>query len=79
MEKKEREKPRPQKSFEGEVPTGMIVMPDFRGLSIRAAAAKAAQAGLEFESNGSGQATAQSVPPNTLVEQGTRVIVNFSP
>lgn len=79
MEKKEREKPRPQKSFEGEVPTGMIVMPDFSGLSIRAAAAKAAQAGLEFESNGSGQATAQSVPPNTLVEQGTRVIVNFSP
>ena len=43
------------------------------------AAAKAAQAGLQFESRGSGQATGQSVPANTLVEQGTRVIVNFSP
>nr|MBP7249528.1 PASTA domain-containing protein [Selenomonas sp.] len=81
MEKKERQKPRPAPAagYEGEVPTGMIVMPDFSGLSIRAAAAKAAQAGLQFESRGSGQATGQSVPANTLVEQGTRVIVNFSP
>ena len=81
MEKKERHKPRPAPAagYEGEVPTGMIVMPDFSGLSIRAAAARAAQAGLQFESRGSGQATGQSVPANTLVEQGTRVIVNFSP
>ena len=81
MEKKERKKPRPAPAagYEGEVPTGMIVMPDFSGLSIRAAAARAAQAGLQFESRGSGQATGQSVPANTLVEQGTRVIVNFSP
>ena len=81
MEKKERQKPRPAPAagYEGEVPTGMIVMPDFSGLSIRAAAARAAQAGLQFESRGSGQATGQSVPANTLVEQGTRVIVNFSP
>ena len=78
MEKTQREKPRPApKRYEGDVPTGMIVMPDFSGLSIRAAAQKAAAAGLSFESEGSGTAVSQSIPANTLVEQGTSIHVTF--
>ena len=78
MEKTQREKPRPEpKKFEGDIPKGMIVMPDFTGLSIRAAAQKAAAAGLDFESEGSGTAVLQSIPANTLVEQGTSVKVTF--
>ena len=78
MEKTQREKPRPEpKKFEGEIPTGMIVVPDFSGLSIRAAAQKAAAAGLQFESEGSGTAVSQTIPANTLVEQGTSVSVTF--
>ena len=78
MEKTQREKPRPEpKKYEGEIPTGMIVVPDFSGLSIRAAAQKAAAAGLQFESEGSGTAVSQSIPANTLVEQGTSVSVTF--
>ena len=80
MEKTQREKPRPEpKKYEGEIPTGMIVVPDFRGLSIRAAAQKATAAGLQFESEGSGTATLQSIPANTLVEQGTSIHVTFGP
>ena len=52
-------------------------MPDFTGLSIRAAVQKAAAAGLDFESEGSGTAVLQSIPANTLVEQGTSVKVTF--
>ena len=78
MEKTQREKPRPEpKKYEGEIPTGMIVVPDFSGLSIRAAAQKAAAAGLQFESEGSGTAVSQTIPANTLVEQGTSVSVTF--
>ena len=78
MEKTQRNRPRPQpQQYEGDVPTGMIVMPDFRGLSIRAAAQKAAAVGLKFESEGSGTAVSQTIPANTIVEPGTSVRVTF--
>ena len=49
------------------------------GNAIRAAAQKATAAGLQFESEGSGTATLQSIPANTLVEQGTSIHVTFAP
>lgn len=72
-------KPKPQKVYQGEVPNGKVVMPDFVGLSLREAARKAADSGLKFNGEGSGVAKSQSIPPNTLVDAGTEVTVSFEP
>ncbi len=75
----EQPKHKPQKVFQGEVPSGKVVMPDFVGLSLREAARKAADSGLTFESEGSGVAAYQSIEPNTLVDAGTEITVYFQP
>ena len=75
----EQPKHKPQKVFQGEVPSGKVVMPDFVGLSLREAARKAADSGLTFESEGSGVAAYQSIEPNTLVDAGTEITVHFQP
>lgn len=54
-------------------------VPNFFGKSIREAARIADEAGLIFESSGSGFATSQSIQPGTVVESGTRIKVYFSP
>jgi len=79
MEKKQAEQPKPEKTYDGAVPNGKVVVPDFTGLSLREAAQKAADRGLSFESQGSGYGSSQSVPPNTLVDSGTSVTVWFRP
>ena len=62
-----------------DVPSGKVVIPDFYGKSIREAARIANEAGLKFESDGSGFAVEQSIAANTVVEAGTGVKVFFSP
>lgn len=66
-------------AFEGNVPSGMVVVPDFTGQSIREASRTAASRGLSVESEGSGRAIGQSIAPNTLVENGTHIVIQFSP
>ena len=73
------ERPKPKKVFQGEVPNGKVVMPDFIGMSLREAARKAAENGLTFEGEGSGVAASQSIEPNTLVDAGTAITVYFQP
>lgn len=72
-------KPRAVKKYEGEVPTGKVLMPDFYGKSIREAAAIANENGLVFDGEGSGFASGQSIDANTLVDHGTKITVYFSP
>ena len=71
--------PKPVKPYDGEVPEGKIVMPDFTGKSLREAAKLASDKGLSFTGEGSGYATGQSIPVNTLVDQGTGIVVYFKP
>ena len=73
------ERPKPKKVYQGEVPNGKVVMPDFIGISLREAARKAADSGLKFVGEGSGVAVQQSIEPNTLVDQGTEITVYFAP
>lgn len=77
MEPPKTPQPKPIKGYEGKVPEGKIVMPDFSGKSLREVARIASEKGLTFESEGSGFATGQSIPPNTLVDQGREVVVYF--
>ena len=62
-----------------EVANGNSVVPDFYGRSIREAARLANNAGLRFESDGSGFAVEQSIAANSVVESGTTVKVYFAP
>ena len=62
-----------------EVAEGEVVVPDFFGKSIRESARIANEAGLIFNSNGSGFATEQSIAPNSVVAQGSEITVYFSP
>ncbi len=72
-------KARTDAPYSGEIPDGKVVMPDFMGKSLREAARLASDKGLSFESDGSGYATGQSIPVNTLVDRGTGVTVYFKP
>ena len=58
---------------------GKVVVPDFRGKSLREAAGLAADKGLLFQSEGSGYAVGQSIELNTLVDKGTGITVYFEP
>ena len=58
---------------------GKIVMPDLRGRTIREAAQELSAIGLKMDSDGSGVAQSQSVPPNSVVDTGTEVTVYFKP
>lgn len=64
---------------EVEAPTGMVVVPDFYGKSIRESARLANDRGLLFESEGSGWAVEQSIAPNTVVDSGASIKVYFAP
>ncbi|SHK54930.1 stage V sporulation protein D (sporulation-specific penicillin-binding protein) [Selenomonas ruminantium] len=81
MEPAEKKQPvhKPARPFAGEVPEGKVVVPDFRGKSLREAAGLAADKGLSFQSEGSGYATGQSIEVNTLVDGGTSITVYFEP
>lgn len=61
------------------VPPGKQVMPDLRGLSIREVSQKLGELGIELNIQGTGLASGQSVPANTVVEPGTTVTVYFMP
>ena len=58
---------------------GKIVVPDLRGKTIREAAQELSAIGLKMDSDGSGVAQSQSVPPNSVVDTGTEVTVYFKP
>lgn len=74
----ERDLARPaRRPYQGEIPNGKVVVPDFMGISLREAARMASEAGLHFQSEGSGMAVSQSLEPNTLVDQGTYITVVF--
>ena len=73
------ERPKPKKVFQGEVPNGKVVMPDFIGMSLREAARKAAGNGLTLEGEGPGVAASPSIEPNTLVDGGTAITENSQP
>ena len=60
-------------------PAGKALVPDFTGLSLREAARLAQQRGLSFESHGTGVAVRQSFSKNSIVDQGTRIHVDFEP
>ena len=79
MEPPKTAQPKPARAYEGAVPDGKIVVPDFSGKSLREAARMAADKGLSFDSEGSGYASGQSIPPNTLVDNGAQVVVYFKP
>ena len=62
-----------------ETPSGMVVVPDFYGKSIREVARLTNDLGLQFESDGSGWAVEQTIEPNAVVESGTSIKVYFAP
>ncbi len=74
-------KPRqqPKQVYQGNVPNGKVVVPDFAGMSIREAVKLATDNGLKMESEGSGFAAGQSIEANTLVDSGTNITVYFTP
>lgn len=72
-------KPKTSNQYTGEIPDGKILVPDFTGKSLREAARIATDKGLTFESDGSGYATGQSIPVNTLVDKNTAITVYFKP
>ena len=77
MESKAKPSAKTQKSYSGTVPDGKVVVPDFSGKSMREAAQLAADRGLNCDPDGSGYAVSQSIAPNTLVDKGTTVTVQF--
>lgn len=60
------------------VPEGKVLVPDLAGKTMREVGETLYKAGLPFVPVGSGIAVSQSVYPNTLVDVGTEVTVNFS-
>ncbi len=56
---------------------GQVVVPDVKGLTIREASALLTKHGLSLIPKGSGLAVRQSIPVNTIAEQGTEIIVVF--
>ena len=58
---------------------GKVLVPDVRGRTPEEAAQEFAKFELKLNANGSGIASEQSVPANTLVDRGTRVTVYFKP
>lgn len=57
---------------------GLVPVPDFRGLTMGAAARLAARAGVVARFEGQGLATSQSVQPDELVSATEGVVVSFS-
>lgn len=61
----------------GPIPAGKVVMPDVRGKSIREASALLNKLGLAMTPNGSGVASKQSIPANSIVDVGSEITVQF--
>jgi len=67
-----------------EVPSGTITVPDFRGLTVEQAKARAAYVGLYLQSRGTTSAghsvsvTSQDIEPGTEVARGTTITVKFT-
>lgn len=60
-------------------PDGKVRVPDLKGMSIRDVSQKLAELGLGIDVQGTGLATGQSVPANSVVEPGSSITVYFSP
>jgi stage V sporulation protein D (sporulation-specific penicillin-binding protein) len=60
-------------------PPGKVVVPSVIGKAMREAGDAITSAGLSFLPSGTGRAAKQSIPPNTVVEPGSEVIVYFEP
>lgn len=60
---------------EAELPPAELVVPDVRGLSVRAAVARLHRAGLRAEVTGSGEVRGQEPPPGVPVVRGARVLL----
>jgi membrane peptidoglycan carboxypeptidase len=61
------------------VESGEIVVPDFTGASLRQVAVECSRLGLTLHSDGSGQASWQSLQVGSHVRAGARIHVQFSP
>jgi len=57
---------------------GDVVVPDFRGKSLRQVTEDSLKAGLRLQSSGSGAAVEQMPPPGTNLRAGARIEVRFS-
>lgn len=62
---------------EGPLPPGVFEIPDFAGMSVKAAMDLAREKGLEVEVSGSGRLVTQDPPPGSALEK-PRVILKFS-
>jgi cell division protein FtsI (penicillin-binding protein 3) len=62
-------------SLSAELPPGGLVVPDVRGLSVRAAVARIHRAGLRAEVAGSGEVREQEPPPGVAAVRGARVLL----
>ncbi len=60
-----------------QVPPGKVLVPRLIGKSIRDAGSVVTDLGLSFVPVGAGIATAQSIPPNSIADPGTEIVVNF--
>ncbi len=56
-----------------------IIVPDFKGYSIRESVKWAANRNIQIEIVGSGILKSQSITPNTTVESGTKLTLTFEP
>ncbi len=56
----------------------LVTVPDFSGLSVRSAAEKCQELGLDLSLNGSGLAVWQDPPTGTQVAEGSRVSLKFA-
>ena len=70
--------------MDADVPTGNIAVPDFHGLTVEQAKARAAYAGLYLQSrgttssSGSVSVSSQDIEPGTEVARGTTITVKFT-
>jgi stage V sporulation protein D (sporulation-specific penicillin-binding protein) len=69
--------PKTAVSVPPEVPPGKVLVPYLIGKSIRDAGNCVTSLGLTFVPNGTGAATEQSIPANTIVDMGTGITVTF--
>ena len=61
-----------------QVPPGKVLVPDFTGKTMRQVAELADSLSLIFVPEGSGIAQRQSIPVNTLVDNGAEITVYFT-
>jgi cell division protein FtsI/penicillin-binding protein 2 len=64
-------------SLPPQVPPGKVLVPRLIGKSIRDAGSVVTNLGLSFIPVGAGIATAQSIPPNSIADPGSEIVVTF--